>query len=163
MQISFSYKVAKQLINDNSKLSQIIKNIGSYHFRNYLSEPDAKEDGNVIRIDLAELDSQAIKLLNTELFNFEYVSKKTITTVSMWVNALKNPNNVPITSLKNFEKIFIAAVKKNKKRWVAMQNPDGNIVLCAVTNVKYSARGRDEDACVCVSLDWIGYTGGTVS
>lgn len=53
------------------------------------------------------------------------------------------------------EKTLISIFKNSKYKWVLKMNPDGMVVPCAVTGVKYKGRSRDDDAYMCLSLSYI--------
>ena len=72
-----------------------------------------------------------------------------------WIKNLNNPKDAVVTSLPMLEKTLLSIFKNSKHKWVLMVNPDGMVVPCAVSLVKYKARGRDDDAYVNLSLSFI--------
>jgi hypothetical protein len=80
---------------------------------------------------------------------------KTIATLTNWIKNLSNPKDAVITSLSMLEKTLISIFKNSKYKWVLKMNPDGMVVPCAVTTVKYKGRSRDDDAYMNLGLSYI--------
>lgn len=107
-----------------------------------------------VYLDLSEVKKENCELLEKLLIEKKY-NGKTIATLTNWIKNLSNPKDSVITSLPMLEKTLIAIFKNSKHKWVLKMNPDGMVVPCAVTGVKYRARSRDNDAYINLSLDYI--------
>ena len=107
-----------------------------------------------ILIDLTELSKTQCNQIEKFLIEKKY-NGKTITTISNWIKNLSNPKDAIITSLIMFEKTMFSIIKESKYKWILMMNPDGMIVPCAVVEIKYIARNRDDDATMRLGLSYI--------
>ena len=107
-----------------------------------------------IYLDLSEVKKENCELLERLLIEKKY-NGKTIATLTNWIKNLSNPKDAVITSLQQLEKTLISIIKNSKYKWVLMMNPDGMVVPCSVTEIKYRARSRDDDACMNLSLSYI--------
>jgi hypothetical protein len=107
-----------------------------------------------IYLDLSEVKKDNCELLEKLLIQKKY-NGKTINTLTNWIKNLNNPKDAVVTSLPMLEKTLLSIFKNSKYKWVLMVNPDGMVVPCAVSLVKYKARGRDDDAYMNLSLSFI--------
>jgi hypothetical protein len=107
-----------------------------------------------IYLDLSEVKKENCELLEKLLIQKKY-NGKTISTLTNWIKNLSNPKDAVITSLPQLEKTLISIFKNSKYKWVLKMNPDGMVVPCAVTTIKYRARSRDDDAYMNLGLAYI--------
>ena len=107
-----------------------------------------------IYLDLSEVKKENCELLERLLIEKKY-NGKTIATLTNWIKNLSNPKDAVITSLQQLEKTLISIIKNSKYKWVLMMNPDGMVVPCSVTEIKYRARSRDDDASMNLILSYI--------
>jgi hypothetical protein len=123
----------------------------SWYLREKLKEKDFDKD-EIIQIDLSEIsDIQKLETFKKNLEEFN-ASKKTITTVSVWIENVKDPNNAVVTSLQGLVKMLNQATKSSKLGWIMKTNPDGFLVPYAVSEAKYQSRTREESAYVYLSI-----------
>ena len=119
MTVSFSLEIAKKLFD---KKDYIILNNTSWYLREKLKEKDFDKD-EIIQIDLSEIsDIQKLETFKKNLEEFN-ASKKTITTVSVWIENVKDPNNAVVTSLQGLVKMLNQATKSSKLGWIMKTNP----------------------------------------
>jgi hypothetical protein len=108
-----------------------------------------QEVGN---IDLTDFSKKKTSDLLDILKQYD-VNPKTLTTVSLWLSNLSNPNDAIITTLQNLQKLLENVISKSSMKWIWQVNPDGCLVPYYVNEIKYKARYRDEDAYVVISLE----------
>jgi hypothetical protein len=125
----------------------------SWSVRNALNEKTYDKTQSIY-LDLSIVTKSNCELLQKLLIQKKY-NVKTINTLTNWIKNLKNPKDAVITSLTMLEKTLLSIFKNSKHKWVLMVNPDGMVVPCAVTLVKYRARSRDDDAYLNLSLSYI--------
>lgn len=123
------------------------------------SVKDALKEKNYDKTQSIYLDLSEVKKENCELLEKLLVEKKyngkTISTLTNWIKNLSNPKDAVITSLPQLEKTLISIFKNSKYKWVLKMNPDGMVVPCAVTSIKYKGRSRDDDAYMSLGLTYI--------
>lgn len=152
MKTTLNLKFISETINDLKFLNHTIP----YSVKRAIDENDF-EPNNSVQIDLSELSESDCKLLESKMIEKKY-NLKSINTVSNWIKNIKNPKNAVITSLQMFEKVLSSLLKESKSKWVLIENPDGMIVPCAVSSVKYKGRTRDDEALVLIQLNYVSIT-----
>lgn len=149
MNITLSLTIIEQIRPDAGFLESHL----SWSVRDALKEKNYDEI-QFINIDLSEVTKKNCELLQKLLIEKKY-SAKTISTLNNWIKNLSNPKDAIITSLPMLEKTLISIFKSSKYKWVLFMNPDGMVVPCAVSDIKYRARGRDNDAYMNLGLSYI--------
>jgi hypothetical protein len=125
----------------------------SWSVRDALKEKNFDKTQSIY-LDLSEVKKENCELLEKLLIEKKY-NGKTISTLTNWIKNLSNPKDAVITSLPQLEKTLISIFKNSKYKWVLKMNPDGMVVPCAVTAIKYRARSRDDDAYMNLGLAYI--------
>lgn len=128
----FDYYVVRELQNSISEKKDLNQEVGNIDLTDYSKKKTS---------DLLDILKQ---------YN---VSPKTLTTVSLWLSNLSNPNDAVITTLQNFQKLLENVISKSSMKWIWQVNPDGCLVPYYVTEIKYKAKYRDEDAYVVITLE----------
>lgn len=149
MNITLSLTVVGQILES----AKFLENHLSWSVRDALKEKSYDKTQSIY-LDLSEVSKSNCELLEKLLIEKKY-NGKTISTLTNWIKNLSNPKDAVITSLQMLEKTLISTIKNSKYKWVLMMNPDGMIVPCAVSEIKYRARSRDDDACTTLSLSYI--------
>lgn len=149
MNITLSLSV----IDEIKASADFLDNHLSWSVRDALKQKDFDKTQSIY-LDLSEVKKENCELLEKLLIQKKY-NGKTIATLTNWIKNLSNPKDAVITSLPMLEKTLISIFKNSKYKWVLKMNPDGMVVPCAVTGVKYRARSRDDDAFMCLSLSYI--------
>lgn len=151
MKITIQYNDARSICKGNADLTEFLRYQGGYGFRQFLDEKKEDKEDQTVSISLPDVSKKNLSLLLAALVKHK-ASGKTIKTIELWMRSLDNPNEATVTSLQHFEKLLIAAIKQNKKKWVAIQNDDGMLVPCAVKDVKYYPRRQDDYAHVSMTV-----------
>lgn len=149
MNISLNLSVVAEII----PVAVFLEKHLSWSVRDALKEKNYDKTQSVY-LDLSELKKEDCESLERLLIEKKY-NGKTINTLSNWIKNLSNPKDAVITSLPMLEKTLISILKNSKYKWVLKMNPDGMVVPCAVTVVKYRARSRDDDAYMNLGLSYI--------
>jgi hypothetical protein len=149
MNITLSLSVIDELITS----APFLDNHLSWSVRDSLKNKDFDKN-QTIYLDLSDVKKENCILLEKLLTEKKY-SGKTINTLTNWIKNLNNPKDAVITSLPMLEKTLLSIFKNSKHKWVLMVNPDGMVFPCAVSAVKYRARGRDDDAYTNLTLSFI--------
>jgi hypothetical protein len=131
----------------------------SWSTRDVLEKKDYEKNQGIY-LDLSEINKENCILLEKLLIEQKY-NGKTINTLSNWIKNLENPKDAVITSLQMLEKTLLSIFKNSKYKWVLFVNPDGMVVPCAVTTVKYRARSRDDSAFTVLTLEYITIEAGS--
>ena len=141
------------IIDELRASANFLDNHLSWSVRDALKEKTYDKTQSIY-LDLSEVKKENCELLEKLLVEKKY-NGKTINTLTNWIKNLNNPKDAVVTSLPMLEKTLLSIFKNSKHKWVLMVNPDGMVVPCAVSLVKYKARGRDDDAYVNLSLSFI--------
>jgi hypothetical protein len=141
------------IINEIRTSAIFLDNHLSWSVRDALKEQTFDKTQSVY-LDLSEIKKENCELLEKLLIDKKY-NGKTISTLTNWIKNLSNPKDAVITSLPQLEKTLISIFKNSKYKWVLKMNPDGMVVPCAVTAIKYRARSRDDDAYMNLGLAYI--------
>lgn len=141
------------IIDELRASADFLDNHLSWSVRDALKQKDFDKTQSIY-LDLSEVKKENCELLEKLLIAKKY-NGKTIATLTNWIKNLSNPKDAIITSLPMLEKTLISIFKNSKYKWVLKMNPDGMVVPCAVTNVKYKARSRDDDAYMNLGLSYI--------
>jgi hypothetical protein len=141
------------IIDELRASANFLDNHLSWSVRDALKEKTYDKTQSIY-LDLSEVKKENCELLEKLLVEKKY-NGKTINTLNNWIKNLNNPKDAVVTSLPMLEKTLLSIFKNSKHKWVLMVNPDGIVVPCAVSLVKYKARGRDDDAYVNLSLSFI--------
>ena len=141
------------IINEIRTSAIFLDNHLSWSVRDALKEQTFDKTQSVY-LDLSEIKKENCELLQKLLIDKKY-NGKTISTLTNWIKNLSNPKDAVITSLPQLEKTLISIFKNSKYKWVLKMNPDGMVVPCAVTAIKYRARSRDDDAYMNLGLAYI--------
>jgi len=149
MNITLSLSIIDQLIPS----ANFLNNHLSWSVKDALEKKKYDETQSVY-LDLSELKKEDCELLEKLLIEKKY-NAKTVNTLTNWIKNLSNPKDAIITSLPMLEKTLLSIFKNSKYKWVLKMNPDGMVVPCAVTGVKYKGKSRDDDAYVGFGLAYI--------
>ena len=149
MNITLSLSIIDQL----RPSAEFLNNHLSWSVRDALEKKKYDETQSVY-LDLSELKKENCELLEKLLIEKKY-SAKTINTLTNWIKNLSNPKDAIITSLQMLEKTLTSIFKNSKYKWVLKMNPDGMVVPCAITDVKYRGKSRDNDAFLNLGLTYI--------
>jgi len=141
------------IIDELRASANFLDNHLSWSVRDALKEKTYDKTQSIY-LDLSEVKKENCELLEKLLVEKKY-NGKTINTLTNWIKNLNNPKDAVVTSLPMLEKTLLSIFKNSKHKWVLMVNPDGMVVPCAVSLVKYKARGRDDDTYVNLSLSFI--------
>lgn len=141
------------IVDEIRESANFLDNHLSWSVRDALKE-QTYDKTQSIYLDLSEVKKENCELLEKLLVEKKY-NGKTINTLTNWIKNLNNPKDAVVTSLPMLEKTLLSIFKNSKHKWVLMVNPDGMVVPCAVSLVKYKARCRDDDAYVNLSLSFI--------
>jgi hypothetical protein len=141
------------IIDELRVSANFLNNHLSWSVRDSLSQKNYDKAQSVY-LDLSEVKKEDCELLEKLLVE-KKCNGKTISTLNNWIKNLSNPKDAIITSLPQLEKTLISIFKNSKYKWVLKMNPDGMVVPCAVTSVKYKARSRDDDAYMSLGFTYI--------
>ena len=154
MNISVKYTAIKKMI-DAKQNSSFIERIFGWHAIRTINGGEFDESYSA-SCNLGELDKKDSAELLKLLSKYD-IPQKTISTVQLWIDNLSNPKNAVITSLQNLEKMLNQVLKQQSVKWLWKMNPDGHLLPFHVKEVKYRARNREDDACVCITLQYTNY------
>ena len=151
MQISVRFSEMAKMQKDKVNLSNYFAYWDVRDLETAIKDKDdlSQRVGN---IDLSTYNKKKTSELLEVLQKYD-VGQKTMTSVSLWLSNLSNPNDAVITSLQSFQKLLDNVISKSSMKWIWKQNPDGCLVPYYVNEVKYRARTRDEDAYVVISCE----------
>ena len=149
MRITLTLSVIDRIIEKANFLNRHL----NWSIRDAIKDKQYSETDSVF-VDLSEIEKVNCEILS-QLLTIEKYNSKTISTLNNWIKNLSNPKNAVVTSLPMLEKTLISLFKADKNKWVLKMNPDGMIVPCAVTGIKYRGRTKDNDATVVLSLSYI--------
>ena len=149
MKITLSVKTIDELLPS----AKFLDNHINWSVRNSIERKNYEATDSTY-LDLCDLPKKDCKSLEKLLIEKKY-NAKTVSTLSNWIKNLENPSDAIITSLPMLEKTLLSIFSNSKYRWVLMVNPDGMVVPCAITGVKYSNRSREDSAYTVLSLSYI--------